>query len=57
MTDTGFPCRTCGGPVYVEMCSDWNDTDHPWMTAMECRTCGARLETTCARCEYARAER
>ena len=47
---TPFPCRTCGTLVHFERCSDFSDTDHRWLTAMECPCCGGRVEYSCRGC-------
>lgn len=45
-----WACLVCGAQLFYELCRDWNDTDHGWMTAMECRSCGDRFQSTCPHC-------
>lgn len=47
----GVVCGRCGGDVYMETCRMSNPTDHDWVIASECQSCGLRHPIACPDCD------
>jgi hypothetical protein len=49
-SELGACCGTCDGPMYMHTCTEFYDTGHDWVVAVECLTCGARHPVICVDC-------
>lgn len=49
----GVVCGHCQSSVYMETCRMSNDTDHDWVVASECQSCGLRnvIQSGCPECQ------